>query len=107
MPMTTDWRNAPDLDADQEYTYGIMALTVGIPEVTVDNVEEFWRRVNSMESLTGPFRRKRKGKKMKPYLLTQEEAKTLVGFKTNVTPMSKVKFRNHLWSTYERLVSFK
>lgn len=84
---------------------GIICMCVGVNHITEDNVREFYARVNMMERLTGAFRSgSEDGGQVQEVLMTVDEAKTLIGYRTNVTPMTKAKFKGHLFNNYERLV---
>jgi len=116
MPLTWDYTETADFEAIEpslRQTAPFMCMTVGIGHITEDNVEDFYRRVNLTELATGAFRfaHETDGEfdtetNPTPYLLTPDEARSLVGMRCNVTPMTKAKFKGHLFTLHERFVTF-
>jgi len=111
MPLVHDPREIADTDAVEPALLGlagIICMVVGINHITEANVEDFWRRCNAMEKLTGAFRHgiPEDGDKIEQVCVSQDEARSLIGYRCNVTPMTKAKFKGHLWRTYENLVRF-
>lgn len=111
MPLVHDPREIADVHSVEPALLqlaGVICMVVGINHITEANVEDFWRRCNAMEKLTGSFRHgiPEDGDQIEQVCVTPDEARSLIGYRTNVTPMTKAKFRTHLFNTYERLVKF-
>lgn len=99
-----DWEN---VDGALRTSVDFMMMSVGINHITEENVREFWRRVNIVERLSGAFRtgREEGEDKMHDVLLSPEEARSLIGYKTNVSPMTAAKFKGHALNLHEGLVA--
>lgn len=85
-----------------------MLMSVGIGTITEDNVEEFFYRVHLMEHATGAFRNAMdtETEKVQPYFLFPDEARSLIGYSTNVGPMTTAKFKTHIFNIHRRMVKF-
>jgi len=96
-----------DIDPALKTSVDFMAMAVGIGEITEANAREFWRRTNIVERLSGAFRTQwdEESGKNSDFYLTPEEAKSLVGYRVNVSSMSKQKFNGHALSLHDRLVA--
>lgn len=109
MSLNWDYTACADFEAIEpvlRQTAPFMCMTVGIGHVTNDNVKEFYLRVNLMEKATGAFRNESDGTSMKPMLMTPDEARSLVGMRCNITPMTKTKFKTHMFDIHERMTKF-
>ena len=85
----------------QEHICGLMPATdcliwstmsTGIPKITEQNVDEFYRRVWMIEEIIGPMRGH--GKKTKRF--TRDEVAAHIGLYSNASPMTKVQFGKHV-----------
>lgn len=109
MALTWDYTSCADFEGIEpslRQTAPFMCMSVGVGHITDANVKEFYMRVNLMEKATGAFRNESDGEKMKPYLLTPDEARSLVGMSCNVSPMTKAKFKGHVLELHERFTRF-
>jgi len=68
------------------------SISVGLGEITRRNAEEFYRRLNMLETSDGAYRQVRKGTEIEPLLFTPEEVRDHVGLRVNVTDMTKAKW---------------
>lgn len=75
-------------------------MAVGINHITKENAQEFFTRVSAVELLTGSFRQTETG----PLPFTPEDVLKFVGLRTNATPLTKAKFLNRTWGTYQTYV---
>ena len=70
---------------------GIWATVgVGIPVLTADKVDEFYKRVGFWERINGAYRMNDKGEEVR---FTRADVERLVGLRTNASP------HTHLWQT--------
>jgi hypothetical protein len=83
-------RNELNSDGPRLYAICVMAIHCGMPDITADNVDEFWRRVQVIEAddVCGPFRGDDKG----PVRFTEEEVRAFTGLRTNVTAYTTRQF---------------
>lgn len=104
MALTWDRTEVKDYDklTDEEWTLNeslIWAtMAVGINVITVENARDFFARVSFWEKVIGAYRFNEAG----PVYITPEDVLRFVGLKTNATPLTKAKFRNHVYETHER-----
>lgn len=79
-------------------TMPMMAMAVGIGEITESNYRDFYNRVHLFETLFHSFRMKRDdfSGEMKPLFLSLDEAQNFIGLNTNVGLESETKFRKRV-----------
>lgn len=110
MPLTWDATKVEAWDAIDpalKTSVDFMLMSVGIGEITEDNVEKFYRRVNIMEKATGAFRfQTDENSVTSPLYLSPDEARSLIGYRANISPMTDAKFRAHLFNIHERFTTF-
>lgn len=87
-------RDAINEDSATHYVVCMLTIHVGMPKITTENVEEFYRRVEIMErdTVLGPLRANQDG----PIRLTLEECRSFVGLRTNATPYTGRQFNSHV-----------
>ena len=68
----------------------LATIQVGLDEITNKNWEEFYKRINFVEKVTGCYYYK----DGKPLYITQDEIKRLIGMHTNATKKTKTQFLN-------------
>jgi hypothetical protein len=112
MPLVHDPREIADVEAVEPVLLsqaGMICMVVGINHIANEaDAKEFYTRVNMMELLTGAFRSYiGDDNERHEVLLTPDEARSLIGYRTNVTAMTKAKFKGHLFSNYERFAAVK
>ena len=61
------------------------ALVVRLGEITEANVEEWYRRLSTLESLHGAYRIRREGDLNVPYAYTLDEVRAHIGLRVNVS----------------------
>jgi hypothetical protein len=112
MPVLHDPTAIADVEAVEPVLLGqlgLICMTVGMNTIANEaDAREFYRRVNIMEKLTGANRTRVKEDEsgIEPVYLTPEEARSLIGYRTNASPMTKAKFRTHALDVHERFLKF-
>lgn len=106
MPLTWDATAVEDWDNVEpalKNTIDVMMMVTGQPVITETNAEEFYHRVSFYEKLLGAFRvgHPEEGPSV-PVYFTPDECRQLIGYRTNVSTMTKAKFKNHIYSVFER-----
>lgn len=64
------------------------ALSIGIPDITAKNYNEFFARIHMVERLSGTYL-KRDGQ---PYYITRMDVKRRIGLMTNCSRFGRTKF---------------
>lgn len=77
-------------------------MSAGINHITEATKDEFYKRVNMVERLSGAFRvgYDEETGKHADILFTMEEVDSLVGFRTNVGHKSPTAFKNFLYDNH-------
>lgn len=94
MALTWDMRDvvedATNANGTTHYVVCMLTIHVGMPHITADNVEEFFRRVAIVEGndVFGALRGNDKG----DVRLTLDECRSFIGMRTNATPYTARKF---------------
>jgi len=78
-------------------------MTVGIPEITEKNWEEYYTRVHAMESVNGALLRHKNTEtgEVSDRPLTPEDIEKHIGLKTNACLYTKAKFWKHIGNMFE------
>lgn len=84
-------------------TFIWQTLFVGMNTITPDNKEEFYQRSAFYEKVFGAhmFVTGEDGEP-KPFFITREMVDLMVGLRTNASPYTKAKFRNHMYDCFVR-----
>lgn len=105
MPLTTDARTVKNPEVAFErlnmYTMGVLFMVIGVTVLTEDNFDEVWNRVSFYEKVCGPMLSAPDDRgDWQPAPVLREELNAWIGFRTNATPMTLAKFRNHMWNLH-------
>lgn len=105
MALTSDWSEVADyktLTNDERVTLDALiwaTMAIGINSITLANAREFFARVSFWEKVVGAYRISAEGKSL---YLTPEDVLRFVGLRTNASPLTITKFRNHAYAVHER-----
>ena len=74
-------------------TIVLATMQVGIDEITQNNWEEFYKRINFIEKVYGTYNYiDGEDGKLKPEYIKEDDIKRLIGLETNATRKSPTKF---------------
>lgn len=93
-----DWNTIRGNEAVTRDTLALMTMAVGMYEITEANARDFYARVSFWEKVNGAQRYD----DGTPVYLTPEDILRFIGLRTNASPMTEAKYRNHVWNTHKR-----
>lgn len=79
----------------------MMAMAVGIGEITQENYTNFYNRVHLFETLFTTFRHKTNDEgRLEKVFLSLDEAENFIGLHTNVSNETETKFRKRVFDNF-------
>jgi hypothetical protein len=70
----------------------LSTVIVALSDITNENFDKFYNRINVLERLNGPFLFQDKN----PYYISKNDVKRMIGLNTNVSNETKAKFFNRV-----------
>ena len=77
-------------------------MTIGMRQITDDNWEQFYNRINIWEKTVGTNLFKGNTKKLIPLMIQKDDVKRMIGLRTNASTMTANQFKKHLFYNLER-----
>jgi hypothetical protein len=77
-------------------------MIIGMREITDDNWEQFYNRINIWEKTVGTNLYKGRTKKLIPLYVQKEDVQRMIGLRTNASTMTANQFKKHLFFNLER-----
>jgi len=76
-------------------------MIVGIGQITMKNVDEFWHRISMYQSIAGPLLvSANEDGKVVPKKMTSDNVRNYIGLRTNADTLSKTKFMSKIYSIH-------
>ena len=77
-------------------------MTIGMRQITDDNWEQFYNRINLWEKTVGTRYFKANTKKLIPLMIQKDDVKRMIGLRTNASTMTANQFKKHLFYNLEQ-----
>lgn len=98
-----NWNELTETDNAWGITNALIwtTMVIGMNEITVDNADEFFARVDTVQKATGQLAYQQiikpdTGEAWVPYFITHEDIVRRVGLHTNASRLTKTKFFQHV-----------
>lgn len=84
------------------YTLIWATISIGLDEITWENVDEWVARLRMYEGVFGTFLNAKVDGKFQPTSLTRKDVETYIGMYTNASTLTRRQFTKRVWDRMDR-----